>query len=589
MAPQLHRALLYWRTLRYLKASQIYWRLRYRTRRRRAGRYTAPQPLPTINEEARDSLRGLATHWAANAPPDSARTDAFLLGRFTFLHKTIKSSRPVWTGLDVSKLWLYHLHYFDFARDVALLHPEPDSPGAVKVRAWMLDWVKKNTDCQSVAWDPYPLSVRLINWSIILSVYGWEDFPLRESMHVQLAFLRRHLERDLRGNHLLKNAVAMFIAGTLLNNAHRKAGVALLKREVHAQFLSDGGHAERSPMYHAQALADLILATAVASPNPEWLAGAVERGIAFLHGVTHGDGRSAQFNDGAAEEGLSPATAHALARKFYWGIAAPESSQAYAASGFYRLAAGGDAGLLIVKAGDSTLDHQPGHAHSDLLSFEYSLGGHRVLVNAGTHGYAGSPYRTYCRSTAAHNTVRINGQEQLEHWSVFRVARRVHGRVETWDPIVPALRASYQTRAGQRHERSIAWDARGWWRVLDRIIGRGDLIVESFLHVHPDCLVEGVEEIDLGTYSCRVTAGDKCITLVMAGAGRIEKVQGCEAPCQGWYFPRFGEAVPAPALVLHAAGSDAVSLGYAIVREGASGTQAASDLAQVLAGSMAGE
>lgn len=584
MAPRLQKALLYWRTARHLKASQLFWRLRYRARTQRNGKYTAPQPLPPMNAAARESLCALAAHWTANAPPDIARTDAFLLGRFTFLNKTIKSSHPVWVGLDVPRLWLYHLHYFDFARDVALLHPDPDGPGAARVREWMKSWVEKNTDYATVAWDPFPLSVRLLNWSLILSVYGWEDFALRDSMHLQLDFLRRHLERDLRGNHLLKNAAALYVAGTLLNSAHRRMGARLLRKEVRAQFLPDGGHAERSPMYHAHAISDLVLAAAVSSPNPDWLAGALERGLAFLHGITHGDGYAAQFNDGAAGEGVSPVAVQALAKKYYWGAVPPPSSQAYTASGLYRMKPSGEAGVLIAKAGDTTLDHQPGHAHSDLLSFEYSLGGQRLLVNAGTHGYAGSPYRDFCRSTAAHNTVRINGEEQLEHWSTFRVARRVHGLVEAWDPVLPLLRASYQTRAGQRHERAIVWDARGWWRVVDRISGRGRLAVESFLHVHPDCNLDGPGEIGGGTAAFRLGAGQETVTVLVGGATRTGILRGCEAPCQGWYFPRFGEALPAPALVMHERGQGAVTMGYAIVPGKGDLAAAAADLAQALAG-----
>ena len=28
------------------------------------------------------------------------------------------------------KLWAYHLHYFDYGREIALLHPDPASPEA---------------------------------------------------------------------------------------------------------------------------------------------------------------------------------------------------------------------------------------------------------------------------------------------------------------------------------------------------------------------------------------------------------------------------------------------------------------------------
>lgn len=590
MGHRLRKVLLYWRTARHLKPSQLFWRVRYRGRNGRARRYRVPQPLPRPYGRVRECLRDFATHWAAAAPPDSARTEAFIQGRFTFLNKTLRSSHPLWRGLDVPKLWAYNLHYFDYARDVALSNPDPTSPGAARVREWMEDWIAKNTDYEPIAWDAFPLSVRLMNWSLVMSVYGWEDFRLLESLHLQLDYLAKNLERDLRGNHLLKNAAALTVAGALVNSPHGKTGLALLKKEVGTQFLADGGHVERSTMYHGQALADLLLARAVLDPNPDWLAGATERGITFLQGLSHGDGLCAQFNDGAAEEGLSPMVVQALAKKYYWGAPAPGGSTAYAESGFYRLSPGREAGLMLVKAGNSTANHQPGHAHSDLLSFEYSLGAQRIFVNAGTHGYAKSPYRDYCRSTAAHNTVRINGQEQLEHWSTFRVARRVHGKIESWNAAAPALLATYQTIQGPRHSRTVAWDGRGWWRILDAVTGRGTLSVERFLHLHPDCTAEPFDagaavEVD---HAYRITSGETALILLIAGADGVSVIRGSDSQPQGWYFPRFGEAVPATALVLETRGTDTVCTGIAILPGDADPVNAAADLDRAVAGIRSG-
>src|SRR5690606_37361859 len=132
--------------------------------------------------------------------------------------------------------------------------------------------------------------------------YGWDDAPLRASMDAQLKALANRLEYDLCGNHLMKNAAALTVAGSVLNSPHRAAGLVLLQREVAVQMLPDGGHVERSAMYHGQVLLDLVMAAAVLDPVPPWLATAIARGAEFLRGVQHGDGRFAQFNDGAAEE-----------------------------------------------------------------------------------------------------------------------------------------------------------------------------------------------------------------------------------------------------------------------------------------------
>jgi len=579
MAARLSTAFLYWRTLRHLKAAQLYWLARDRMGARRRTMCHAPEPLPAIHAGARDGLRGFAIYWAANAPPDRDQTEAFLNNRFTFLSKTIQSSHPRWSGLDVSKLWHYNLHYFDFARDVALLHPEPNGPAAAHVRAWVSDWIEKNQDRTIFAWDPYPLSMRLINWSLVFAIYGWDDYKFRESMHLQLDYLRRHMERSLQGNHLLKNAVALTVAGAFLGSDYYKMGIALLRKEVRSQILPDGGHAERSPMYHGQVLIDLLLSTAVMENNPDWLADATQRAIVYLHGVTHGDGCAAQFNDGAAEQAPIPRTVQALAKKFYFGLPLPHGSVAFPDTGHYRLAPGGDAGVFIVKAGKSTLDHQPGHAHSDLMSFEYSVGAQRVFVNSGTHGYAESPHRDYCRSIAAHNTVRPSGEYQLEHWSTFRVGRRVHGEVHQWNPEAPALTASY----GGRHERSIDWNPGGWWRLVDVVTYQGKHAIQAYFHLHPDGQASAVEIDGLPDrmLAFRIEAGPSTLTMLFSGARDVVAVRGQDAPFQGWYFPRFGESVPATTLVCRAFRSTYRSRLYtAIVVNDASVQRAAVDLAE---------
>lgn len=567
MGHRLRKGLLYWHTARHLKPSQVFWRLRYRMGSGRPPHYTAPNPLPSVDERVAERLRGLARHWSVAVPPDPARVQSFLRGRFTFINKTVQSARPLWRGLDVPKLWAYHLNYFDYGRDIALLHPDGNSPEAAILRTWMQDWMAKNPRGTSPAWDAFPLSARLINWSLIVSIYGWRDFELVSSLHEQLDYLATHLERDLLGNHFLKNATAMAVAGALLNSPRWEEGVALLKAQVQSQFLPDGGHIERSPMYHALALRDLVVACAVLEPRPAWLEEHVARGLAFLAGISHEDGSLAQFNDGAVGEGPSGVELRKLALHFDPDLpVASGGSAAFPESGLYRLEPGGVGGLMLVKAGESTVNHQPGHAHSDLLSFEYSLRGERLLVNTGTHGYAESPCRFYCQSSASHNTLRINGEEQLEHWSTFRVGRRIHGEVLHWDPCEPALRAAYTTRQGNRHERLFAWDSGGWCRVQDKISGKGALSVETFLHFHPDCRVEALENRPCsGVYRpYRLSTGRQILQLLIFGAKEVDHFRGSVPLGPGWFFPRFGEAVAADTLVARSEGNKEMTISFVI-------------------------
>ena len=64
---------------------------------------------------------------------------------------------------------------------------------------------------------------------------------------------------------------------------------------------------------------------------------------------------------------------------------------------------GGPHGFLSIAA----------HAHADALSVEVRYGGVDILADPGTYCYHGDPaWRSYFRSTIAHNTLEIDGRNQ---------------------------------------------------------------------------------------------------------------------------------------------------------------------------------
>src|SRR5262249_26234360 len=100
------------------------------------------------------------------------------------------------------------------------------------------------------------------------------------------------------------------------------------------------------------------------------------------------------------------------------GLATYEQAE----SGYYVCRNGED--VMILDCGSIGPDYQPGHAHCDTLSYELAINGRRVIVDSGVFDYEPSSERAYARSTRAHNTVVVDGEDQSEIWGVFRVARR---------------------------------------------------------------------------------------------------------------------------------------------------------------------
>src|ERR1019366_7255138 len=153
---------------------------------------------------------------------------------------------------------------------------------------------------------------------------------------------------------------------------------------------------------------------------------------------------------------------------------------------------------LIFDCGPLGPDYQPGHGHCDVLSYELSLGGQRVVVDTGVSTYEPGPERAYERSTAAHNTVRVDDEEQAEIWASFRVGRRprvgeLPGGNDGPAHFLSGKHDAYR-RLGVAHTRTILFHTPDTWIVADLLRGSGSHLVESFLHFHSQVHLEPADE-----------------------------------------------------------------------------------------------
>lgn len=422
---------LYMNTIRHLKPGQIAWRLLPRLSR------AAPDGDVRLRER-----RGPWTTPVAFAPAPLRQP---------------------------SRLREYTLHY-----------QRNPSPAAVE------RWMGENPAGRGAGWEPYPLSLRIVNW--IKWILGGEPpLPrLLESLAAQAGFLSRHVERHLLANHIFMNGTALAFAGAFfLHDGWLRQGLAILEREISEQVLADGGHFERSPMYHSlvlEALLDLLnLRAAYPGLLPDWsaVAGCM---LAWLRNMTHPDGQIAFFND--STWGVAPPPG--LLFDYASRLSAPASYVRLGESGYIRLENADR--VVLFDAAPLGPDYQPGHAHADTLSFELSHRGRRLLVNSGISTYENGPQRAGERGTAAHNTVRIDGLDSSEVWAAFRVARRAYPRdVKTAaDNIAEAAHTGYtRLRHPVVHRRRLELGPQ-CLQVTDFIEGTGTHLVQIFFHLHPE-------------------------------------------------------------------------------------------------------
>ena len=494
--------------------------------------------------------------------PPAARAqprERLLAGEFAFLNRREQVGFPPrWSAEGLPRLWGYNLHYFEYLWDL----------GLEAARLVSLDWIEHHPLGRGrIGWEPYPTSLRLLNWCAFFFGEHRErteaDVALRDalwsSIHLQAGWLARHLETHLLGNHLLENGAALLMAGRCFGGeaaaGWERAGRAVLEAELPEQILADGGHVERSPMYQLR-VAWLLLAlrNATGDALAPLLDAPLARLLRAVAELRHPDREIALFNDSAFGVYAPPdALLDAHARILGAPAPAPEGPAVFAlpATGYFGASAPGGARILC-DAAPVGPDYQPGHAHGDLLSFELSLAGRRVITDSGVHGYESDPLREWCRSTRAHNTVEIDGQSQCEFWSVFRVGRRARPGDVRFEPRADGFRLSawhdgYRRLPGSpRHQRRFLWHPRGVLLVRDEVTSGRPVTARSRLHLHPDCVVE---ESRGGRAWVRHPGG--VFQVVFAGAGELS-VEPSD------YCPEFGSRVARSALCFQAAGANLV-------------------------------
>lgn len=574
----LDRGLLYIRTARQLRWEQLVFRAVRRIQAR------LPVWLPgrgaTFDPRAVERLGPVVIGWG---PEDASavvrRADEVVAGVFRFLNHAERLSGVGWRRRYVNPLWSYNLHYFDFAVDLAwACRLTNDGQYAQRLEELLDSWIEGAVPGRGDGWDPYPTSLRVVNWIYALLLVGGRLEPglrarVETEVYRQAAFLAHRLELHILANHLQKNYKALALAGLLFADArsHRwqRMGERGLWRELFEQVLDDGVHYERSPMYHAIALSDyletVMLLRAAGRAVPDVVVERIRRMVHAMGVLSRPDGRLHLFNDAA--QGISPSRAWL---SFLAGLALrehiprPEGPIAVPAAGYFGWfgSAGGD--RFLIDCGDPGPRYQPGHAHCDLLSFELDLGGRPVVVDSGTSGYDGDPLREYVRSTRAHNTLVIGGQEQSEVWGTFRMARRavvLYAR-QTASQSRYRFAGAYSPFYSRRvsHHRTVTHRG-SEWVIEDRVEGATEARLSGFVHLHPDFRIE---EANVDRIVAR--SGDISITIEPFGVDGVVVRKGERDPAQGWYCPEFGKALPAPVVELVVNANDGRNFGYAIRR-----------------------
>ena len=475
----LKQLLLYWNTIKYLRWWQVFYRLK---------------------------VVSLSSNNIRSQEAQIRKPEGVWIKFKNFKHNELTNKNSInllgvegevkdWNSESKSLLWTYHINYFDYSSDLLSRDESNHVSGLIE------NWVSSNTRTHEPSWDPYPISLRLVNW-IKFSLNGNHlSKTATDSIYSQANYLYRNIEYHLYGNHLFRNAKALCFAGLFLQNKEAglwvKKGVKILRKEIEEQILNDGGNFELSPMYHSNMIEDLLDLINLHNTFPdsellkiiESLHNAVPKSMNWLYKMSHPDGLISFFNDSTLKIALNPDLLETYSSLLgIKPIREKETGTTHLKESGYGIILSKNF-KLICDIGPVGPDYIPGHGHADTLSFELSILNQRVFVNSGISLYEESEKRSYQRKTRAHNTVEVNKLDSSETWKSFRVARRAYPEeVKVGINSIEASHNGYaRINTNIKHKRK--WRAHESNIIIEDHVSGIFKSAWAFFHLHPEIKV----------------------------------------------------------------------------------------------------
>ncbi|MFK9094236.1 heparinase II/III family protein [Bacillus salipaludis] len=512
---------LYINTIKYLKPSQIYFRVFNRLKRELYKRKVLQVKIPSKVTISKDLNYIIPELDFDKDYLNRFDIDGILNGQFTFINLTnqVELSKA-WNNKDLQHLWRYNLHYFEYLFKLSYEYSNGNKQNNMyyeKYRDLITNWIDNNPFAFGDGWHPYTISLRITNWIATYQVFKEKitndndfDKRFRVSLYLQYKYLQTNLEKDVLGNHYFENIKALIIGSvffeeTKVKNKYKNE----LMKQLKEQILEDGMHFELSPMYHKIILEDLIKITYWLKDETicNQLIPYISKMLDVTYSFEGNFGKTPAFNDSA--DGISKEYKSILVTcKRYFNLS-PQFKSRFEDSGFYIIK--DQYKKLIFDVGEISPSYLPAHGHCDALSFELSINSKPMLVNSGTYRYEAGKWRDYFRSTKAHNTVMISDQEQSQFWGGFRVAKRIK-KVRKKQFVyknISFYAGDYISHTGDKHKRFIGHIDENNILVLDYLNTELKDKIKSYLHFVPGTHLEVQENTiyaNQGSESIKITA-----------------------------------------------------------------------------------
>lgn len=378
-------------------------------------------------------------------------------GFFAFAGRAVTTSgRSPFGFVPPSRAWAEALYGFGWLRH---LRAAGTALAQANARSLVDEFVTSRPGDRRTAYSTQVMARRLI------SLISQSPLILEGADHAfYQRFLRilggavRDLERRVRTGALpydqLMAAIALCYAGLCCEGLEKnlRRATKLLMRELDRQILADGGHASRNPRIVVDLLFDLLpLRQMYASrevDTPEILLNVIDRMLPMVRLFRHGDGTLSHFN------GMGVTAADHLATLLTYDDMRSKAILHAPHSGYERLEAGRS--LVVADVGPCPPTPLSVEAGAGCLSFEFSSGSQRIVVNCGTPRIATDAILQASRSTVAHSTASLDDVSSCQTVSVK--GNWLDRAIAGWllDRIGPVVVSGPQEVTAERSEREHA-------------------------------------------------------------------------------------------------------------------------------------
>ena len=372
------------------------------------------------------------------APVDLRTSDAFIAremasGRFPLADKVLETE-----GASPFEMSLPHDEFFDELHGFRWLrHLRAGDEDEIRylaqnlVGSWMTNHAKR---LKGPAWELDIVSKRLISWlshsPVILADADHEFYKrFMASIALHVRFLRRSAPSHRNPTWRLQARIAVAMASLCLpsSSALLKSASTALDEELEQQIFADGGHISRNPQTVLNILADLLPLRQtyinLGSALPLLMLPTIDRMFIALRFFRHSSGEIALFN------GATHASANFLMQILQNDETGVQTPVNLPQSGFSRLEGGKS--IVLMDNGYSPKGTVSRKAHAGCLSFEFSNGANRLIVNSGAPRFQVKRFGEFARLTAAHSALVIdNTSSSRVSESNFLGSIFVHGPKE---------------------------------------------------------------------------------------------------------------------------------------------------------------